>query len=348
MFNGIIRTCVVASCLFSLAPEQTVVNRQTQTPPAGARSSQPDAGRNITRPLPFKRGEVLTYNIGFSKLVFSGSIGQLKLTVRNGQATGGAGQGKVPGSATMPRDDTSSKNSKDTAKPEGPVRDATSKNSKETATSEGPVRDASGTAGNAEQPPTIEFGAGVVSKGFFTWLFGIKIEDSYGAVVSSEDLGLLRSWKEIDQGDLHRRYETKVDREKGAVTYSETDRNKPGPATVKAGACPQWVLDLLSAVYFIRTQEFKFGSPITIPLTDVGQVYQIDVVPVKTEEVEVEAGKFKSTQLDLKIFDGKYIRRSGQLLVWLSDDGRRLPVRARLKSSGTTVNITLARLEQLS
>jgi len=248
----------------------------------------------------------------------------------------------------MPRDDTSSKNSKDTAKPEGPVRDATSKNSKETATSEGPVRDASGTAGNAEQPPTIEFGAGVVSKGFFTWLFGIKIEDSYGAVVSSVDLGLLRSWKEIDQGDLHRRYETKVDREKGAVTYSETDRNKPGPATVKAGACPRWVLDLLSAVYFIRTQEFKFGSPITIPLTDVGQVYQIDVVPVKTEEVEVEAGKFKSTQLDLKIFDGKYIRRSGQLLVWLSDDGRRLPVRARLKSSGTTVNITLARLEQLS
>src|SRR5215471_13105176 len=330
MFNGIIRTCVVASCLFSLMPAQTVVNRQTQTPADGARTSQPDAGRNITRPLPFKRGEVLTYNIGFSKLVFSGSIGQLKLTVRNVQGAGRADQGKESSSATPSRVDTGSKNSKDTPKPDGPVRET------------------SGTVGDTDRPATIEFGAGVVSKGFFTWLFGIKIEDSYGAVVSSEDLGLLRSWKEIDQGDLHRRYETKVDREKGAVTYSETDRNKPGPATVKAGACPQWVLDLLSAVYFIRTQEFKFGSPITIPLTDVGQVYQIDVVPVKTEEVEVEAGKFKSTQLDLKIFDGKYIRRSGQLLVWLSDDGRRLPVRARLKSSGTTVNITLARLEQLS
>ena len=320
----------MASCLFGLAAGQTVGTRQSASPGAGARSSQSDAGHTINRPLPFKRGEVLTYNIGFSKLVFSGSIGQLKLTVRNGQGAGRADQGKESSSATPSRGDTGSKNSKDTPKPDGPVRET------------------SGTVGDTDRPATIEFGAGVVSKGFFTWLFGIKIEDSYGAVVSSEDLGLMRSWKEIDQGDLHRRYETKVDRELGAVSYSETDRNKTGPASVKTGACPRWVLDLLSAVYFIRTQEFKYGSPITIPLTDVGQVYQIDVVPVRAEEVEVEAGKFKSIQLDLKIFDGKYIKRSGQLLVWLSDDGRRLPVRARLKSSGTTVNITLAHFDQSS
>jgi hypothetical protein len=298
-------------------------------PAAGAQGSKSEPDHTIKRPLPFKRGEVLTYNITFSKLVFSGSIGQLKLTVNNGLATARANQGKAPTPTTTPREGAVSKNSKDIAKPDAPVNGAT------------------GTAGDADRSPPIEFGAGVVSKGFFTWLFGIKIEDNYGALVSSEDLGLLRSWKEIDQGDLHRRYETKVDREQGAVSYSETDRVKPGPASVKTGPSPRWVLDLLSAVYFIRTQELKYGSTITIPLTDIGQIYKIDVIPVKAEEVEVEAGKFKSIQLDLKIFDGKYIKRSGQLLVWLSDDARRLPLRARLKSSGTTVNITLARLEQL-
>src|SRR5262249_26149121 len=182
-------------------------------------------------------------------------------------------------------------------------------------------------------PATIEFNASVVSKGFFTWLFGIKVEDSYGAIVSADDLGLLRSWKEIDQGDLHRRYETRVDREAGSVSYSESDRRKPGPASVKTGSAPRWVLDLLSAVYFIRARDLGDSKPISIPVTDVGQVYVIDVIPIKREEIVVEAGKFKSVQLDLKIFDGKYIRRSGQLLVWLSDDSRRLPVRARLKSS---------------
>src|SRR5262249_1833050 len=192
---------------------------------------------------------------------------------------------------------------------------------------------------------SIEFGAEVASKGFFTWLFGIKIEDTYGAVIGSDDFGLLRSWKDLDQGNLQRHYETRVDRERGAFSYSESDRNGKGAAKVKSGASPKWVLDLLSAVYFIRTRELKERIPITLPITDAGQVYMIDVIPVKHEEVEVEAGKFKSIQFDLKIFDGKYIKRNGQLLVWLSDDARRLPVRAKLKSSGTTVNITLARHE---
>src|SRR5215469_3222040 len=98
MFNGIVRMCLMVSCLFSLAPRQSQVDRKTQSPSAGARTNQSDAGHAINRPLPFKKGEVLTYNIGFSKLVFSGSIGQLKLTVRNEQASEGADQGKASGS----------------------------------------------------------------------------------------------------------------------------------------------------------------------------------------------------------------------------------------------------------
>src|SRR5712692_18622 len=35
----------------------------------------------ITQPLPFKIGETLLYEVTFSKLVFSGKIGELKLTV---------------------------------------------------------------------------------------------------------------------------------------------------------------------------------------------------------------------------------------------------------------------------
>src|SRR6185436_2017821 len=35
----------------------------------------------IADPLPFKMGETLLYEISFSKLIFSGTIGELKLTV---------------------------------------------------------------------------------------------------------------------------------------------------------------------------------------------------------------------------------------------------------------------------
>src|SRR5262245_54308396 len=41
----------------------------------------PPAGVKPARALPFKAGEVLTYDVTFSKLIFSGSIGELKLSV---------------------------------------------------------------------------------------------------------------------------------------------------------------------------------------------------------------------------------------------------------------------------
>jgi len=277
------------------------------------------------QPFPFEPGEILTYNITFSKLIFSGYIGQLKLLVKDARTP-------PPKDAAPALTSPSQRQASPSHSPEQSARPETQ------APSLPP--------GMQGDPTTIEFGAEVASRGFFTRLFGVRIEDRYGAVVRSEDFCLVRSWKDIDQGDLHRHHETTVDRELGALSYSETDRNKRGVITAKTGGCPRWILDLLSAVYFVRTKDLKEGNTITLPVTDVGQVYMIDVVPGKREEVVVEAGKFRSVQLDLKIFDGKYIRRSGQLLVWLSDDAKRLPVKARLKSSGTTVNITLARLEK--
>jgi hypothetical protein len=330
IFSRGMRSYIIASSLLALAIEPALVGSGMQAPPAGARTDQAvTAAPKVSRPLPFVPGEVLIYDIGFSKLVFSGSIGQLKLTVKNGQATARK-DSAPPAKSSAAQEPTELKKPNALPKPQAQVNPPAA------------------SVGRTDRPANIEFSAEVVSKGFFTWLFGIKIEDSYGAIVSSDDFGLLRSWKEIDQGDLHRRNETKVDRELSTISYSESDRKSPGVVKVKTGNSPQWILDLLSLVYFIRTQELKDGKVITIPITDVGQVYMIDLIPGKREEVAVEAGKFKSIQIDLKIFDGKYIRRSGQLWVWLSDDARRLPVRARLKSSGTTVNITLAHYERLS
>ena len=33
----------------------------------------------------------------------------------------------------------------------------------------------------------------------------------------------------------------------------------------------------------------------------------------------------------------RFVRRSGEMFLWLSDDARRIPVRARIKTSGATV-----------
>jgi hypothetical protein len=103
---------------------------------------------------------------------------------------------------------------------------------------------------------------------------------------------------------------------------------------------------MLSACYFVRTQKLDEGEAISMPITDEGKVYNIEVVAGKREDVKVDAGRFKTIRLDAKIFDGRYIQRSGEMLIWVTDDARRTPVRARIKTNGATVSIELKRVKQ--
>lgn len=236
----------------------------------------------IAQPLPFKSGETLVYEVNFSRFIFSGTIGELKLSVSDRS---------------------------DLAKP-GP----------------------------------LELNAEAVSKGFFPSLFGIKVRDRYNSLVDTADFGLLATTKLLDEGKVHREQKSVIEREAGRVSYTDRDlANEKSQPKVKEKASPSWVQDLLSAIYFVRTQPLKTGDVVQIPVSDGGEVYNIDVVVVKREEIKTDAGKFKAIQLNAKVFDGRYIRRSGEMLVWVSDDASRVPVHSRIKVSGTTITVDLKR-----
>ena len=235
----------------------------------------------ITQPLPFKIGETLTYEVSFSKLIFSGTIGELKLSV---------------------------------SKPD------------------------------SNKPDQIELKAEAISKGFFPTLFGLKVRDRYYSLVSEADFGLLASTKLVEEGKVRREQKAVIDREAGRVTFTDRDlANEKNSPKIKEKTSPPWVQDVLSAIYFARTQPLKEGDVVPIPISDGGEVYNIEIVAGKREEIKTDAGKFKAIQLNTKVFDGRYVRRSGEMFVWVTDDARRIPVHARAKFSGATVTVNLKR-----
>lgn len=234
----------------------------------------------INQPLPFKAGEALFYEVGFSKIIFSGAIGELKMSVAK-----------------------------------------------------------------ASNTDLLEIKADVISKGFFPKLFGVKVNDSFSAVVNSSDLGLHSSSKTIEEGKVHREQKSVIDRNSGSVTFTERDlADAKAEPKVKQTASPSWIQDMLSACYFVRTQKLNEGDVISIPISDGGQIYNIEVVVDKREEIKVDAGKFRAIKLNAKIFDGRYIKRSGEMFLWVSDDAKRIPVRAKIKTSGATVTVDLKRI----
>jgi hypothetical protein len=236
----------------------------------------------IAEPLPFKIGETLTYDVSFSKLIFSGTIGELELSV---------------------------------SRPSEPAR--------------GEI---------------LELKANATSRGFFPTLFGIKVKDRYISLINHDDLGIHASTKLLEEGKVRREQKSVINREAGLVTYIDRDlANGKSEPKVKEKASPPWIQDLLSTIYFVRTQRLNEGDVIPVPISDGGELYNIEVIAGKREEIKTGAGKFSAIQLNAKVFDGRYIKRSGEMLVWLTDDQMRIPVRARIKTSGATITVDLRR-----
>lgn len=236
----------------------------------------------LSQPLPFKIGETLLYDVRFERLIFSGSIGDMKFSVSQPTAT---------------------------------------------------------------PAPLLWLKVELISKGFFPALFGIKVHNQFSALVSAADFGLINSTTRRQEGKVNTEEKNYVLRDEGRVTYIRRDLANPSvPARVLETACPYWVQDIISAIYFLRTQELKEGAVIALPITDYGQNYTVEAVIGKREEVKVDAGKFTTIKVETKAFGGKLIKKSGELFLWFSDDARRLPVKARIKLSGTTLNIELKKM----
>jgi hypothetical protein len=237
----------------------------------------------LAEPLPFKIGETLVYNVTFSKLIFSGTIGELSLTV------------------SKPLIST--------------------------------------------KPEMIELKAEAISKGFFPALFGVKVRDSYISLVNQVDFGIHSSTKLLEEGKVRREQKTVVNREAGLVTYTDRDLvNLKIQPKIKEKPSPTWVQDLLSAIYFVRTRALKDGEATPVPISDGGEIYNIEVIAGRREDIATRAGKFKTIQLNAKVFDGRYIKRTGEMLVWVTDDAARIPVRAKVKTSGATITVDLKRM----
>jgi hypothetical protein len=236
----------------------------------------------IAEPLPFQPGETLVYEVGFSKLIFSGVVGDVKISI------------------SKPADSTAN---------------------------------------------MIDLKAEAVSRGFFPALLGFKVKDTYSSTVNASDLGLHSFKRSIQEGKTRREQTSVIDRQAGRVTYTERNPSDiKTPSKIKEAASPVWIQDVLSAIYFVRTQKLMEGDVIPIPISDGGDVYNIDVVVGKREELKSDLGKFKTVRLDAKVFDGRFLRRSGEMTVWVSDDPKHLIVRVRVKTSGATVIADLKRI----
>ena len=94
-------------------------------------------------------------------------------------------------------------------------------------------------------------------------------------------------------------------------------------------AVPTATQDGLSTLYFIRSRTFKTGDRILVPVADSGTLYNVDIIVGAPELVKVPFGQTMAWPLKgvIKDIDGTPVWNN--IVVWISNDARRLPVKMR-------------------
>ena len=185
----------------------------------------------------------------------------------------------------------------------------------------------------------LTFKAEVTSKGFFARLFNLKFKETF-TVKKTTILD--------EQGKRVRETKSTFDSAKGQMTWTLRDPNNPQsePRQEITEFSGQQLQDVLSAIYFIRTQPLEVGKGFDIYIGDGGRVYTIPVKVLEKKRMKTVLGRVDAFRVNAELFGPERLidNEKGEFSIWFTADARHVPVGGRVKTDYGTFDITLKRV----
>jgi Protein of unknown function (DUF3108) len=186
--------------------------------------------------------------------------------------------------------------------------------------------------------------ATVRSTGIVSSLF--KVVDFFESHMSVGELCSRGIVKNIQEGRRQRTTALSFDNKKRQARMEDIDLNRPElPPKHSESPIPACVQDVVSAFYFVRSQDLKVGETLRFPINDGGKTYDVDVEVQAVESVKTPAGVFQAFRLEPKVFGGLF-RNKGRLFVWLTNNSEKTPVMLKARIAIGTITASLTNSER--
>ena len=196
-----------------------------------------------------------------------------------------------------------------------------------------------------DEPLIVRLVGDVASKGLFPRIAGFRFHEHVESTVDPAPFTVLRTSKLEEQGKRVRASDAVFDHEARTVTWTERDPNQTQPPKISAVDFSEPIQDILTVIYFLRTQKLEVGKSFDVPLSDAGRVYRFSVAVVERKQFKTVLGRVNAVRIDPALFgENGLVRSRGSLSIWITDDSRRLPVKAQLKVNIGTFDIKLKRV----
>jgi hypothetical protein len=198
-----------------------------------------------------------------------------------------------------------------------------------------------------ESAYALTFKAEVTSKGFFARLFNLKFREVVESIVEPLTFTVQKTTILDEQGKRVRETKSTFDRSKGQMTWTLRDPNNPQSEPRQAITDFSGQLqDVLSAIYFIRTQQLEVGKSFDIFIGDGGRVYTIPVKVLEKKRMKTVVGRVDALRVNAELFGPERLidDEKGEFSLWITADARHLPVGGHIKTDYGTFDIKLKRV----
>ena len=153
---------------------------------------------------------------------------------------------------------------------------------------------------------------------FFSKFFTVR--DRYESYMDTKELYSLRYEKHIREGKFKRDEAVDFDQVAHRAIYKD-----------KVVPIPPRTQDVLSALYYVRALPLEVGQSISLANHTDKKNYPLIIKVHARERVKVDAGEFDCLVVEPILRGPGIFTQKGRLMVWLTDDERRMPVLMKSK-----------------
>ena len=192
-------------------------------------------------------------------------------------------------------------------------------------------------ATTGENRPAYEFVSSTHSTGLVDKFYPVR--DTVKSIVDSEEFGSLSFSLRSNRGKRTRERDMQADPAKGTVRVTVNGESRVYPV-------PERVQDALSSLYYLRTRgDLVVGRQIVVDVHDSGKTWAVEIQTLGRERISTPAGDFDTIKIVTHPrYEGVFMHK-GEIMIWLTDDARRVPVLMKSTISIGSIVATLTEME---
>lgn len=162
----------------------------------------------------------------------------------------------------------------------------------------------------------------------------------YRSEISSESLRTLMTYHGYEWDGRKRNEETRFDYEDGIARIRKERENEGAKTRIEQLPAAD-LRDVLTGIHFLRKKADEIRSPLISTIYSDGDVYPIVFKPLGARSVPFQGKLVAARGFEISAAPGNEKKWPGGVKVWLSADGRSIPLRIEIQRSLASFHLEL-------